>query len=178
MSCIEPRPPCPLPSLPTPFLSGRETCLAPRRLPFACTQFSPLPRWPSTLPVNFQEVPPQPCLTSRPCPCPAPLPGSGESRCTLRSGSAALASGVICFPLLRACPGSVERRLPLRGWLFLCVRGAAGCALLSRPFSCGWLRLDPASPRGKAGHPSGEEAQQAKAAADLLGCSRPGETDH
>lgn len=52
------------------------------------------------------------------------------------------------------------------------------CVLLSKPFSFGWLRLDLESQRGKARHPSGEERSEEKAAADLLVCSRPGETGH
>lgn len=118
----------------------------------------------------------------RTAPRPRRRTGAGESLSTFISSSAAFALIVIYFPLLLACPGSVERRFFLCGWLFFfyffflwwwCC-GVCVCALLSKPFSFGWLRLDLGSQRGKARHPSGEERSEEKAAADPRSAAVPG----
>ena len=54
----------------------------------------------------------------RTAPRPRRRTGAGESLSTFISSSAAFALIVIYFPLLLACPGSVERRFFLCGWLF------------------------------------------------------------
>lgn len=136
---------------------------------------------PTTHPTGPPPPPPQPLFSPAAQPCYA---GAGESLSTFISSSAAFALIVIYFPLLLACPGSLERRFFLCGWLFFFFFFGGGgalvcvCVLLSKPFSFGWLRLDLESQRGKARHPSGEERSEEKAAADLLVCSRPGETGH
>jgi len=127
-----------------------------------------------------------PRRTPSPCP-PAAQPrraGAGQSRRFQQQQQRCLCFGCYLFsPPFR--PSRLSRAALLALWLALffpllffflvvvvlwrvCV-----CALLSKPFSFGWLRLDLESQRGKARRPSGEERGEAKAAAGPPSRSRP-----